>query len=110
MASDEAIGGTGTSAVAPGLADTKHGSAAGSMLRTSGDAAQGASRHVSPLGIGTITNPVDDATPAGTRRQVSRDPPATPLGFMNQAALGDRSLGLSTNQCRTRPLNAGCTT
>ncbi len=82
------------------LSDTKHGSAAGSVPRTSDDAAQGASRHVSLLGLETIINE-DIAGPPGKRRVVSREPPAPPLGVMLQAAgdtgAADRSLDLSSD-------------
>ena len=85
--------------VAPELSDTNHGSAAGSLARTSDAATQGGLEastpvDVSPLGLGSIN---DDAQPAGKRRQVSRDPPAAPLGFMPSAALGDLSLELSSS-------------
>ena len=88
----------GTDAAAR-LSDTNHGSAAGSLARTSDAATQGGLEastpvDVSPLGLGSIN---DDAQPAGKRRQVSRERPVTPPGFMNQAALGERSLELSTS-------------
>ena len=80
------------------LPDAKHGSAAGIVQRTGDVATAGSVSHtpldVSPLGMGNIN---DDALPAGKRRQVSREPPAPPPGFMTQAALGDRSLELSTS-------------
>ena len=50
----------GVSAGPPGIADTKHGSAAGSVPRTTDDAAHSASRHVPPLGQGIIN---EDAAP-----------------------------------------------
>ncbi len=84
--------------LAAGLSDTNHGSAAGSLARTSDVATQGGFQastpvDVSPLGLGNIN---DDALPAGKRRQVSRERDVPP-GFMNQAALGERSLELSTS-------------
>ena len=91
----------GISGLAPELADKKHGSAAGSVPRTSDDAAQGASRRASPLGLETIIN--DAAPPDSKRRAVSRELPAPPPGVILQeledstAAAGERSLDLSSD-------------
>ena len=79
----------GMSGLAPVLADKKRGSAAGSVPWTS-DVATGESvqRHVSPLGANLARNINDDAGPPGTRRVVSREPPAPPPGVILQA-VGD---------------------
>ena len=89
---------SGVSQAVPGLPDTNYGSAAGSLART-GDAATEDGRAATPqtglpLGEGRI---IDDAAPAGKRRQVSREPPRPPPGVILQAALGDRSLELSSS-------------
>ena len=76
----------------------RHGSAAGSVPRTSDVATDaGSHREVSPLGEGNIN---DDALPAGKRRVVSREPPAPLHGVIPQMPVdgaGNRSLELSSS-------------
>ena len=86
------------SGLASELADIRHGSAAGLIHRSGDVATEGGLQastplDVSPLGLGNIN---DDAMPTGKRRQVSREPPVPPPGFMNPGALGDRSLEYSS--------------
>ena len=68
-----ASGAPGATGLALELAVAKHGSAAGSVARTSDVATEGGltstPRIVSPLGLGHIN---DDAEPSGKRRVVSR--------------------------------------
>ena len=102
MSTGDSGAAAGTSALAPGLADTKHGSAAGSVPRAGHVATPGClattPRNVSPLGQGNIN---DDALPAGKRRVVSREPPAQPPGVILQAVgvigAADRSFDLSSD-------------
>jgi hypothetical protein len=94
-----------TPGVSSAILDTKHGSAAGSVPRTSLlPPVAGLSttpRNVSPLGEGN--NGDDTAPPEGKRRAVSRGPPAPPPGVILQkvsdadAAAAERSLDLSSD-------------
>ena len=95
-------------ALALGLSDKNHGSAAGSVARTSTDAAQGAQRHDSPLGPG-ISGDTHDDIPAGKRRVVSREPPAPSPGSHSP---GDRRFRSSQpiSRSKLRRLNARGTT
>ena len=96
-------------ALALELSDKNHGSAAGSVARTSTDAAQGAQRHDSPLGPG-IGGDMHDGIPAGKRRVVSREPPAPLLeSFLRRAErqVWQTALSISapTTQCQGHSLS-----